>query len=125
MKYATPLNLFILVMLCSLFFLVEASRAQDLKSRMIERLPIIVELKEKGIIGEDNMGFLQFIGPQKEQEEVVKAENRDRATVYGAIAKQQGTTVEKVGRRRALQIAEKAKSGEWLQDSAGKWYQKP
>ncbi len=52
------------------------------------------------------------------------AENKDRQMVYDAIAKQQGTTAAVVGQRRALQIAKKAKPGEWLQDADGKWVQK-
>jgi uncharacterized protein YdbL (DUF1318 family) len=44
--------------------------------------------------------------------------------VYEAIAKQQGGTAELVGKRRAIQIAEKAETGEWLQNEQGAWYQK-
>ena len=98
--------------------------SQDIKQRMIERLPVIAALKAKGLIGEDNRGFLQFIGQKKENEAVVTAENKDRQMVYEAIAKQQGTTVELVGQHRAIQIADKAQSGEWLQDANGKWYKK-
>ena len=36
--------------------------AQDLKNRMRERLPKIVELKSKGLIGENNRGFLEIRG---------------------------------------------------------------
>jgi uncharacterized protein YdbL (DUF1318 family) len=100
------------------------SSAQDIKQRMIERLPTITALKAKGLLGEDNRGYLQFIGQKKENEDVVAAENKDRQTVYTAIAKQQGTTVELVGQHRAIQIADKAQPGEWLQDAKGKWYQK-
>jgi len=32
--------------------------------------------------------------------------------------------VELVGKHRAIQIADKARTGEWLQDADGKWYQK-
>ena len=98
--------------------------SQDIKQRMIERLPVIAALKAKGLVGEDNRGYLQFIGQKKENEEVVAAENKDRQMVYEAIAKQQGTTVELVGQHRAIQIADKAQSGEWLQDANGKWYKK-
>ena len=87
-------------------------------------LPVIAALKAKGLVGEDNRGYLQFIGQKKENEAVVAAENKDRQMVYEAIAKQQGTTVELVGQHRAIQIAEKAQRGEWLQDANGKWYQK-
>jgi len=98
--------------------------SQDIKQRMIERLPVITALKAKGLLGEDNRGYLQFIGQKKENEDVVAAENKDRQMVYEAIAKQQGTTVELVGQHRAIQIAAKALPGEWLQDANGKWYQK-
>jgi uncharacterized protein YdbL (DUF1318 family) len=98
--------------------------ADDIKTRMKQRLPVIIELKTKGIVGENNAGYLEFIGAKKEQADVVAAENEDRQTVYAAIAKQQGTTAELVGKRRALQIAKKANPGEWVQDASGKWIQK-
>ena len=98
--------------------------ADDIKTRMKQRLPVIIELKTKGIVGENNAGYLEFIGTKKEQADVVAAENEDRKTVYAAIGKQQGTTAELVGKRRALQIAKKANPGEWVQDASGKWLQK-
>ncbi len=101
-----------------------ASSAKEIKQRMIARLPEIKALKNKGIVGENNLGYLQFVGNKKEKADVVNAENRDRKLVYEAIAKQQNTTVEVVGKHRAIQIANKAQAGEWLQDANGKWYQK-
>jgi uncharacterized protein YdbL (DUF1318 family) len=98
--------------------------ADDIKTRMKNRLPVILELKSKGIVGENNSGYLEFVGKQKISPDVVAAENEDRRAVYAAIAKQEGTTVELVGKRRALQISQKADSGDWLQDASGKWYQK-
>ena len=98
--------------------------SDSIKERMINRLPVIKELKDRGIVGENNLGFLEFIGNQKEKADVVEAENTDRKTVYEAIAKKQGATVELVGRHRAVQIADKARPGEWLQDANGKWYKK-
>ena len=98
--------------------------AKEIRARMLARLPEIKVLKDKGLVGENNKGFLEFVGQQKEKQEVVTAENRDREMVYKAIAKQQGTTVELVGKHRAIQIANKARPGEWLQDANGKWYQK-
>ncbi|BBO75485.1 hypothetical protein DSCW_29020 [Desulfosarcina widdelii] len=98
--------------------------AGDIKARMKSRLPKIVQLKAKGVIGETNDGFLAFVGAQKAEQDLVAAENEDRKKVYQAIAKQQGTSAKVVGQRRALQIAEKAQPGEWLQDAGGKWYRK-
>jgi hypothetical protein len=64
------------------------------------------------------------VGAKKASADVVAAENKDRQTVYQAIAKQQGTTAKLVGKRRALQIAKRAAPGEWVQDAGGNWIQK-
>lgn len=95
-----------------------------IKQRMKDRLPQITELKAAGIVGENNQGFLAFVDGRTSEPALVDAENKDRKQVYGAIAKQQGTTAAVVGQRRALQIAKKARPGEWLQDTGGKWIQK-
>jgi uncharacterized protein YdbL (DUF1318 family) len=97
---------------------------QDIKARMKDRLPVILKLKAEGLLGEDNLGLLQFVGGEKKQEDVVAEENKDRKIVYEAIAKKQQTTPDVVGRIRSRQIAKKAKPGEWLQNEQGEWYQK-
>ena len=91
---------------------------------MKARLPAIKSLKADGIVGENNNGYLEFIGGNRKNADVVNAENSDRQAVYAAIAKRQGTTVDLVGKRRAMQISQRARAGEWLQDSNGKWYKK-
>lgn len=101
-----------------------AGFAESIKERMKSRLPDIIELKSKGLVGENFYGYLEFIGDEQERKDVVAAENKDRRKVYQAIAQQQDTTAELVGKRRALQIAENADPGEWLQDASGNWYQK-
>jgi uncharacterized protein YdbL (DUF1318 family) len=98
--------------------------AKEIKARMAERLPVIMELKQKGIVGENNQGLLEFVGAAKDMADVVEAENKDRKTVYKAIGKKTGTTPEIVGQRRAKQIAGIAGSGEWVQDETGQWRQK-
>lgn len=99
--------------------------ADDIKARMQERLPAIVQMKAEGIIGENNKGYLEFVpGAMQKMQDVVANENKDRAMVYEAIARQQKTTPALVGERRAIQIAEKAGPGEWLQDQAGNWFKK-
>ena len=107
------------------FFVMGATAfADDIKARMKNRLPVIKKLKAEGIVGEDNKGYLQFVGGKKAKADVVAAENKDRKTVYTAIAKQQETTAELVGKRRAMQIAKNAALGEWVQDAGGNWIQK-
>ena len=98
-----------------------ASFGKDIKERMKERLPLVNDLKAREIVGENNKGYLEFLGSKREKEDVVLQENRDREKVYRAIAKQQGTTVKHVGERRALQIADIAKPGDWIQDKTGTW----
>ena len=97
--------------------------AQGIKQRMKARLPTINALKQNGIVGENNKGFLAFRGGRKNAD-VIDAENADRKRIYEAIAKSQGTTADLVGKRRALQIRNIAGPGEWLQDENGKWYKK-
>jgi uncharacterized protein YdbL (DUF1318 family) len=112
------------LMLIGIFVAGISAFADDIKARIKQRLPIIKELKAQGIIGENNKGYLEFVGGKQAKADVVAAENKDRQTVYAAIAKQQGTTAELVGQRRALQIAKKADKGEWVQDASGKWIKK-
>lgn len=118
---------FLIITLIGVVLMCTSSRAQDIsaiKVQMEKRLPLIVELKSKGIVGEDKMGYLQFVGGKREKEDIVQAENQDRRKVYEAIAQKEGVTLEQVGQRRALQIANKTRKGEWLQDQTGKWHQK-
>lgn len=116
-----------LIILAALAFIMNSSaedrKTEDLKDRMKARLPIIEELKAKGVIGENNKGYLEFIG-SIQNEDIVKAENDDRKEVYSIIAGDQGTTLDIVGKRRAEKIADKADPGEWLQDKNGNWYKK-
>jgi len=98
--------------------------AAEIKARMKARLPVIQDMKARGIIGENNQGLLAFRGGSKEGGDVVAAENADRMAVYTAIAKQQKVSAALVGQRRALQIAQSAPAGVWLQDAKGNWYKK-
>ena len=97
--------------------------AQGVKERMAARLTVIDDLKARGVVGENNQGYLEFVGPQ-EKADVVAAENADRAVVYAAIAKQTGTRPEVVAQRRALQIAQNSLAGVRLQRPDGTWYTK-
>lgn len=101
--------------------------ANEIAKRMKERIPAITQLKSKGALGENNKGYLEFksANPSKEDADLIAAENEDRSKVYSAIAKQQGTTAENVGKRRAAQIEKIAQPGDWVQNADGKWYRKP
>lgn len=98
--------------------------AASIKDQMLARLPAINALKDKGIIGENNQGYLQYRSNDKPQQNIVQAENNDRKAVYGAIAKNQGVDIKLVGQRRANQIADKGQGGHWYQKPDGSWYKK-
>jgi len=103
-------------------------RAQDLgavKQRMAQRLPAIDALKERGVVGENNRGFLEARGALSGDEaKTVEAQNSDRKEVYGALAQKTGSSPDQVGQARAKRIAEKSRAGIWLQDETGRWYRK-
>ena len=117
------------VLVCGMFAAVPeavaAESAATIKANMQKRLPAINALLKRGVVGEGNNGYLAVLGTLTEEErKVVDAENQDRKTVYSAIARQQGATVELVGQRRALQIAERAQAGTRIQNAEGKWLTK-
>src|SRR5687767_2062741 len=89
-------------------------QAQDLgaiKARMEQRLGTVNELKDRGVAGENNRGFLEARGNASGgDQQVISAENSDRRAVYAALAQQTGATPDAVGRQRAQQIASIAKS---------------
>ncbi len=116
----------IVSVLLSVLLMTTSCYAGNIKARFKKRLPEIVALKKKGIIGETHRGYLAFVKktPDPKAKSLVQAENRDRRIVYQAIAKQQGVAVEVVEKRRALQIARKSPRGFWLQDQNGRWYRK-
>ncbi|MCK5602505.1 YdbL family protein [Candidatus Pacearchaeota archaeon] len=98
--------------------------ADGIKERMKARVPTITSLKSSGVVGENNQGFLEFRKKDNNQVNIINDENSDRRKVYSAIAKQQNTSAELVGRRRAKQIAEIARPGTWLQKQDNSWSKK-
>jgi uncharacterized protein YdbL (DUF1318 family) len=101
-----------------------AATADEIKARMRQREPAIEQLKDAGVVGENNLGFLEVRDNSADTKNSVDTENKDRKAVYEAIAKKLGSSAEQVGKRRAAKIAELAKTQQWLQDQSGKWYQK-
>ena len=112
------------LLIVALITLAGAAWGQDIKARMHQRLPAIVALKAAGVVGENSQGYLTILKQPTDKKALVDAENQDRRMVYQAIAKQQKTTPELVGQRRAMQIAAKAGPGEWIQNAKGNWTRK-
>ncbi len=118
----------LLIVTVSLGFITLAQAANDaaaVKQRMAERQPAIDGLKERGVVGESNRGFVEVRGTATAQEQgVIADENADRRAAYAFLASQTGEDADSIGRRRAQQIAIASKRGVWIQDSSGQWLQK-
>ena len=105
-----------------------ADDAATIKKNMAERKPKIEVLKKAGSIGENKTGYLEAMKDVKLEDadkKLVEAENKDRRTVYSAIAKKEGSTVDKVGQLRAQTIHANAKEGEYIQGEDDKWVKAP
>ena len=105
-----------------------ADDAATIKKNMADRKPKIETLKKAGSIGENKSGYLEAMKDAKLEDadkKLIEDENKDRKIVYSAVAKQEKTTVEKVGEVRAKQIRSKANEGDFIQDEEGKWVKAP
>ena len=87
------------------------------------RKGVIADLKARGIVGENSNGMLAFVTTKKEQEAVVREENRDRRQLYKMIAEKNNQTREVIAARAAIRFAERAKAGEYLMQN-GEWKKK-
>jgi len=115
---------FNLIVVVCLIISSQLAFAEGIKQRMKQRLPEIAKLKKKGIIGENNRGYLGFVTQVRDQEQLVAAENKDRKKIYSHFAKQQKTTVDVVEKIQAKRKAEKTKPGQYFQKKGGKWIKK-
>lgn len=113
----------IIISFISMFLFSQPGYSASIKERMAGRIPAITSLKDSGIVGENNKGYLEFRGA-KQNEQLVQDENKDRDIVYNAIAKKQGASSDLVGARRAKMIAQKGKAGHLFQKTDGSWYKK-
>ncbi|MBZ0167384.1 MAG: YdbL family protein, partial [Candidatus Omnitrophica bacterium] len=55
-----------------------------------ERYDRLMELKKKGVVGENNKGYVSVLKHDPQVAELVKAENKDRKVIYQTIADQNG-----------------------------------
>ena len=102
-----------------------AQDAGAVKARMEQRQGAVDALKDRGIAGENNRGYLEVRGAASAADQkTISDENADRREAYAYIAAQTGSDADAVGRRRAQQIAIASKRGVWVQDPSGEWRQK-
>jgi hypothetical protein len=95
-----------------------------------KRMSEVQGLKNDRIIGENREGYLDIVRPPdnpdylKYAEQLVEAENNDRATIYLSAAQQQGKSMELVETDYAKLWRERAFPGEWIERDDGAWVQK-
>lgn len=123
MNMRNVLKISVLLMVC-LMVSSQFALAAGIKERMKQRLPAIADLKAKGIIGEDNRGYLGFVTGARALEDVIAAENKDRKAIYSHFAKQQNTTLAVVEKIQAKRKAERVRPGEFFQNPDGSWHKK-
>ena len=116
-------KLYVLIII-SLMISFQFAFAGGIKERMKQRLPAIAALKTKGIIGENNRGYLGFVTKVRAKEDVITAENKDRKKVYNHFAKQQETTLDFVEKIQAKRKADRTSPGEFFQKPNGTWVKK-
>jgi uncharacterized protein YdbL (DUF1318 family) len=110
--------------LAGFIFMAAVAHSASIKEQMAARIPAINTLKDQGVIGENNKGFLEYRTANKPEQTLVQAENTDRAAVYAAIGKNQGASPVLVGERRAAMIVENGQAGHWFQKPDGTWFKK-
>lgn len=91
---------------------------------MKARLPKIVELKDKGLIGEQSDGFLGVVEDKEGASAIVAEENADRRNVYSERAKSQGQTLDIFSAVIGSAKTRDEESGRFIRSSTGKWLKK-
>jgi len=85
------------------------------------------QLKQEGVIGENNKGYVTDLKDNATAATLTAAENRDRRVLYEALAEQNklgNTGLLEVQRAFAEVQSEKAASGDMVQSSSGDWKKK-
>ena len=94
-------------------------------------------LKAQGVIGENNLGFVQVLESRSwfartfkssdRTKILARRENRDRKVIYNAIVQQNHlklNQIAEVKKEFAKVRRDRAKQGDLIQDSKGKWIRK-
>jgi len=122
-KHTFIASLLAVLLLPALLFAADSKKA-ELQKRFKERYPEIQRLKEQGVIGETDEGYVDFVAKKDSgAADTVNQENADRRALYELIAKNEGTSIDTVAKHNAQRNFEKAKAGEYLRYD-GKWRKK-
>ena len=81
-------------------------------------------LKQSGVVGENNKGYVALLSKDSAAKALIEAENADRRIIYLAVVEQNGLPADalaKVEMAFAQVQAEKAGPDEKIQDENGHW----
>lgn len=126
----TRRSFILMSLLATVAFAASSARAateEQLRERFKQRYAKLVEYKQAGTVGETYQGYAELVdenSKDKDAKAVVDEENADRKELYKLIADKEGTTADVVAERNAKRVFEKAKPGEYLKGSDGKWKKK-
>ena len=87
-----------------------------------DRYEELVSLKQEGLIGENNRGYLHVFEGRPDAEAIANAENRDRKIIYQTIAEQNNLT-DAIGTIEEVQ-RDKSQPGDRIQNKDGSWTKK-
>lgn len=110
----------------------QAARAADadpksqLQQRFKERYPDLQKLRSSGKVGETSDGAVEAVNArlEKADQKLVDAENADRDELYKILAKELGTTAEKVAKINGARRIKELRDGEYYKDDKGQWHKK-
>ena len=90
------------------------------------RFEALRALKDQGIIGENNHGYVEALSDDQQAKDLVKAENKDRKFIYKTIEQQNNLTdaMETIEKVFAQVQHDKAMAGDKIQDDNGQWVTK-
>ena len=93
------------------------------------RSPELQGLKAKGLIGENNKGFITILKPplQPKEASLIDAENHDRKFIYNTVVAQNhlgSENLAKVEAEFSKTRHDRAMKGDYIQLSSGKWVRK-
>jgi uncharacterized protein YdbL (DUF1318 family) len=116
-------------------FRVTTPASLKIRERLAARLGDVLEQKRAGVLGETNDGTLVIHEPgklkkllAKKVEKLVADENADRAELYAEVMRANAlppARLPNVKRSFARSFQAESPSGTWVQDTDGKWAQKP
>jgi hypothetical protein len=77
--------------------------------------------KRQGLVGEQPDGYLGTVRQTPEAAELVRSVNQQRRQSYQDLAKRNGVAVESVSALAGRKLIDRAGSGEYVKDDAGRW----